>query len=299
MKLVKSLGRKKLYRIKRPDLPSHTYIIVNPSSQKIHFDPTITDFELYNLATECNETFLRFAQWLGLFKGAKAKNVCELILVSGGFYYHLNQAFYNVFGYALPAGFIGVRRILKPKPHAVISYDNLEAIPENNITIIGDTIATGATLIDSIYYYLARTRFAAASAKRASKVKKILIFTIAGALPGAQVLADLEKDIKNQYGVELYVFFSDGIFGLAKNQTDMHYFQPDSVLVPESKKAAEKSLGNFLGSKLCVIWDWGQRNKDPMGHLREVIRVCGKLGAPGRVILRKARERLKVRERSL
>ncbi|MDP3999496.1 MAG: hypothetical protein Q8P76_02800 [bacterium] len=289
MKFLEKIGDKKLYRVQRPDLPSRTYIIVNPSSRKIHFDPTITDFNLYKLATECNETFLRFADKIGLFRGAKAKNVCELILVSGGFYYHLNQAFYNVFGYSLPAGFLGARRVLRPKPHAVISYDNLEAISENNITIIGDTIATGATLVDSLYYYL----------DRAPKVKKILIFTIAGGLPGARVLAEIEGDIKKRYGTELYVFFSDGIFGLADNHTDMHYFHPDSILPAESLRAAERGLGRFLGERLCIIWDWGQRNKNPIGHLEGVVRICRDLGKPARRILAKARQRLREREKSL
>ncbi len=295
-------------------MPSRTYIISNPSSQKIHFDPTITDFQLYQLAAECNEMFLRFTRELGLFKGRQAKDVCELILVSGGFYYHLNQAFYNVFGYSLPAGFIGVRRVLGDKPHGAITYDNLEAIPKNNLTIIGDTIATGATLIDSIRYYL----------RKKSNVKKIIIFTIAGALPGARRLAEIEKEIKRKYGTELYAFFSDGIFGLSENQTDMHYFHParsrardrvaslkdrgaatssgvhsDSILAPESAKAAEKNLGRFLGKRLCVIWDWGQRNKDPIGHLHEVIKVCGKLGKAGKGIIKKAKAKLKERERDL
>lgn len=289
MRLLDKIGSKKLYRVQRKDLPSHTFIIVNPSSQKIHFDPTITDFELYKLATECNEAFLRFAHKLGLFKGVKAKNVCELILVSGGFYYHLNRAFHNVFGYSLPAGFIGVRRILSDKPYGDVSYDNLEAVPENSTTIIGDTIATGVTLIDSIDYYL----------KRAPKVKRIIIFTIAGALAGARRLASLEKKIKKEYGTDLYVFFSDGMFGLAKNQTDMHYFHQDSILPEESRKAAGKKLGKFLGERLCVIWDWGQRNKDPMGHLKEVVEVCGRLGKEGRGIVSRAKERLKAREKSL
>ncbi len=289
MRSLGKIGNKKLYRVQRKDLPSHAYIIVNPSSQKIHFNPTITDFELYKLATECNETFLKFAYKLGLFRGAEAKDICELILVSGGFYYHLNQAFYDVFGYSLPAGFIGVRRVLGDKPRGYISYDNLEAIPENNITIIGDTIATGATLIDSINYYL----------KKAPKVKKIIIFTIAGALPGAWQLAKLEKEIKKRDGTELHVFFSDGIFGLAENQTDMHYFHPLSILAPEAERAAEKKLGKFLGERLCIIWDWGQRNKDPMGHLREVIKVCRRLGGPAKAILDKARKRLQEREKSL
>lgn len=289
LKLLKQINSRRLYRVSRRDLPAHTYIIVNPSSQKIHFDPTITDFELYKLATECNKTFLKFARQLGLFKGVKAKNVCELILVSGGFYYHLNRAFYRVFGYSLPAGFIGVRRVLGKQPRGVISYDNLEAIPKNNITIIGDTIATGATLIDSINYYL----------KRTPPVKKIIIFTIAGALPGVQKLAKLEKEIKKKYGTDLYVFFSDGIFGLAKNQTDMHYFHSDSILPAESWRAAENKLGKFLGERLCVIWDWGQRNKDPMGHLKEVIKVCGRLGVAAKQILQKAKFKLKYREKNL
>ncbi|MEK9186361.1 MAG: hypothetical protein AAB885_02115 [Patescibacteria group bacterium] len=289
MKVLKSLGKARLYRVQRQDLPSYTYIISNPDSQKIHFDPTITDFELSKLSTRCNETFLKFAKLLGLFRGARAKDVCELILVSGGFYYHLNQAFYSVFGYSLPAGFIGVRRVLGDKPRGAITYNNFEAIPENNITIIGDTIATGATLIDSIRYYLAKH----------PKVKKIIIFTIAGASSGARRLADLEKEIKRKYGTELYVFFSDGIFGLDKNQTDMRYFHRDSILASESAAAAEKKLGRFLGERLCVIWDWGQRNKDPLGHLHEVIKVCRKLGKAGENIAKKAKAKLKNREKDL
>jgi len=278
-----------LYRIVREDLPSNTYIISNPDSQKIHFDPTITDFELYKLSTKCNEAFLSLTKELGLFEGMSAKNITELILVSGGFYYHLNQAFYNVFGYSLPAGFLGVRRVIGDDPYAVISYDNFEAIPENNVTIIGDTIATGATLIDSIKYYL----------EKAPRVKKLLIFTIAGALPGAQRLAELEKEMSRKYGIELHVFFSDGIFGLDINQTDMKYFHKDSIIAPESQKAAEKDLGKFLGEKLCVIWDWGQRNKDPIGHLQEVVRVAGNLGEEGEGIVKRARAKLAQRERAL
>ena len=270
-------------------MPSHTYIIANPDSQKIHFDPTITDFELYKLATRCNETFLRFAKKLGLFRGMQAKKVNELILVSGGFYYHLNKAFYNVFGYSLPAGFIGVKRKLGKNPRGVISYDNLEAISKNNVTLIGDTIATGATLIDSIRYYL----------KKRPIVKKIVIFTIAGALPGAQLLAKLEKEIKEKYKTDLYIFFSDGIFGLADDQTDMHYLHPGTIAPDAVLKNAKRKLGDVLGEKLCVIWDWGQRNKDPIGHLREVIEVAGKLGTPAQGIAKKAKEKLKKREKSL
>jgi len=288
MDLADSLSGRKLYRVVRPDLPSHTYIISNLDSRRIHFDPTITDFDLYKQTVKCNEIFLRFAHRLGLFGGFRANRVCELILISGGFYYHLNRSFYHVFGHSLPAGFIGVKRLLGKHPRGVISYDNLEAIPGNNITLIGDTIATGATLIDSINYYLAKM----------STVKKIIIFTIAGALPGAKRLAKMEN-IFRQRAVELRLFFSDGIFGLAEDQTDMFYFHPDSILAPEAKKAASEKLGEALGGRMCVIWDWGRRNKDPIGHLEEVIRVCERLGEPAAAIARKARAKLTDRRRRL
>lgn len=287
--LIDTLRGRKLYRVQREDLPKNTYIIANPSSRQIHFNPTITDFELYKLSTECNETFLRFAYRLGLFKETRAKDVCELILLSGGFYYHLNQAFYNVLGYSLPAAFIGVKRVLSPKPHGKITYDNLEAVQKNSVTLIGDTIATGATLLDSVRYYLARR----------PQTKKILIFTIAGAVPGAQRVARLEEEIRKTSDTKLYIFFSDGIFGLALNQTDMHYFHSDSILAPGVKLTAERRLGKVLGERLCVIWDWGQRNKDPVGHLQEVIRVSNQLGPVGQEIVKRARLRLKERDRML
>jgi len=212
----------------------------------------------------------------------KASQICELVLISGGFYYHLARSFHHVFDQSLPAGFIGVRRVLGKNPRAVISYDNLEAVPDNSLTIIGDTIATGATLVDSIRYYLTKT----------PKVKKILIFTIAGATKGAQELAQLEKEIQRRYGTKLYVFFSDGLFGLSENQTDMFYCHPEAKIAPESLAAADKELGKVLVARMCVIWDWGQRNKSPVKHLQEVIRVCRKFGKHGSAIARKAKAKL-------
>lgn len=289
LKKIKAVDSATLYQIYRDDLPSRTYVLANPYSKKIHFDPTITDFDLYRLSVKSNEAFLKAAKQVGIFGGARVKDLCEVILLSGGFYYHLNRAFYNVFKHSLPTGFIGVRRILSKKPRAVVSYSNLEAVPPGNVSIIGDTIATGATLEYAIPYYL----------KHAPPVKKLVIFTLAGALPGAQKLAKLEKNIKKKYGTELYVFFADAIFGLADNQTDMHYLHPDTIAPEKSMRAAKRNLGPVLAKKMCVIWDWGQRNKDPMGHLKEVIKVGKKWGKPAKGIVEKAKQSLKKRNKSL
>ena len=288
MKPLATIGNARLYRVRRNDLPSNTYIVSSPYSEKIHFNPTITDFDLSRLTVKSNEAFLLAAKRLGVFNGAAVKNFCELILLTGGFYYHLNRAFYNVFRHSLPAGFLGVRRTFGKTPLARVSYENLEAVPSNNITLVGDTIATGATLQSSLPYYL----------QRAPRVKKLLIFSIAGALPGAQELAKLEKTIRKKYGTRLFVFFADAIFGLAENQTDMFYLHKDTIAPEISLQRARRRLGVRLGKEMCVIWDWGRRNKDPMGHLREVIAAGKKWGRPAEAIVKKAQEKLRERENS-
>lgn len=290
MSKIKTRGSSALYRVRRADLPSHSYIVSSPHSKRIHFNPHITDFDLYRLSVRANEALLRAAQRVGILDGARVKDVCEVILLSGGFYYHLNRAFYNVFRHSLPTGFLGVRRaFLATKPLAHVSYSNLEAVPPRNITFIGDTIATGATLRYAIPYYV----------QRAPRIQKLVIFTLAGALPGARQLARLERTILKKHGIKLYVFFAEAIFGLADNQTDMHYFHKDTIAPKASLDAARRALGLELGAKMCVVWDWGQRNKDPVRHLREVIVASRQWGKPASHITQKALVALKRRERSL
>lgn len=283
MQLMASHGDAQLYRVARKDLPSHTYLISNPDSRAIHFNPSLVAEDLYPYSERCSAAFLSFVRKLGLLKGARRSQVAELVLLSGGLFYFINRAFQKVFCFALPRAFLGVRRVMGKKPRGIISYDNFESVPEESITIIGDTIATGATLVDSIRFYCAKV----------PRVKKIIIFTIAGALPGLQRLAQLEKELTEKYGTQLFVFYSDGIFGLAHNRTDMMYFHPESMLTPEGARAAQRRLGYTLGERMCVVWDWGQRNKNPMGHLEEVIMRRKKFGTAAAGIVQRAAQRLK------
>lgn len=271
MKMIFRNGKNRLYKLDSNEisvnmLPTSTYIISTPSSRKIHFSPTLIGNELFKESKKCSEVFLQFAFSLDLLKNRKLEEMYELILLSGGCYYFLNEAFVRLFGTSLQTGYIGVKRYFKDGvPKAVISYNNFEGVPNRGITLIGDTIGTGATIYASIKHYLKEL------ARMNKKVDKIIVFSIAGALPGAQTLAKLEKEILKEYKTRLYVFFCEAIFGLEDNNIDMKYFRKDTVAPEYSLKLAKKQFGEFFGTHFCSIWDWGERNKDFLIHLQKVI----------------------------
>jgi len=277
MQVIHKLGRNLLYKLDQNEtslysLPSSTYIISTPPARKIHFSPTLIGSDLFKESEKCSEVFLQFALKLGLLKNLKLKDVYELILLSGGCYYFLNKAFNKLFGTSLQTGFIGVKRYFNNGiPKAVISYDNFEGVPDRGITLIGDTIGTGATIYNSLKYYLKKVD------KMKKKVDKILVFTIAGALPGAQALGKLEKEIIKEYKTYLHVFFCEAIFGLEDNNIDMKYFRKDTIAPDYSLKLARKQFGEFFGTHFCSIWDWGERNKDFLMHLKKVIHEAKRL----------------------
>lgn len=277
MKIIFRNGKNLLYKLDNNEisanlLPSSTYIISSPSSRKIHFSPTLIGSELFKESKKCSEIFFKFVFSLGLLKDRKLEEMYELILLSGGCYYFLNQAFARSFGTPLQTGYIGVKRYFKDDvPEAVISYNNFEGVPNRGITFIGDTIGTGATIYASVKHYLKEL------ARMKKRVDKIIVFTIAGALPGAQALAKLEKEILKEYKTKLEVFFCEAIFGLENNNIDMKYFRRDTVAPEYSLKLAKKQFGKFFGTHFCSIWDWGERNKDFLLHLKKIIHESNRL----------------------
>lgn len=250
-------------------LPENTYILVNDQARKIHFDPLLTGDELGTVSQECSSHFINAAYNIGLLNSVTPAASFQLLLLSGGIYYRIQQAFYSTFGATLPTGFLGIKRVfVNDIPLAMLDYENFEALPQSNITIIGDTIGTGATLDKALSYYFKKTR------ELKVNVKKIIIFSIAGALPGARRLKAFEDEYLKPAGIELHVFFSQAIFGLAENNIDMLYFHKDSVLPDGVRENITSSRQRFIAQYMCAIWDWGERNNSPDIHLRNVIRVC-------------------------
>jgi hypothetical protein len=217
---------------------------------------------LADFARDSSIDFIRAAfDLVPELREATLSSVTEVVPLAGALYYSIAEAFDKVFGETISRCFIGARRHLTATGWKTdLSYKNFEALSPSPVILIGDTIATGGT-VESIIE---------ATMNQASDVRAVLIYSIAGGLQGAIRL----KEIADQIDPPIYTFYSNAIFGVEPNGTDMPWLHPGTIATPETKQKAEEAYGPELARRWCCIWDWGDRSKHPMKHLEELLERC-------------------------
>ncbi|MFW9912675.1 MAG: phosphoribosyltransferase [Candidatus Thorarchaeota archaeon] len=264
-KIEEILSKAATSRVLRIDseylLPS-TYIIESPSAMRILLEPWMVGARLANLARESSADFIRAAfDLVPELQEVSLSSFTEVVPLAGALYYSMAEAFACVFGETISRCFIGARRHLTSTGWKTdLSYKNFEALPPSPVILIGDTIATGGT-IESIID---------ATLSQASDVRAIVVYAIAGGLLGAIRLKELADKIEPA----IYTFYSNAIFGVEANGTDMPWLHPGTIVTSETKQKAEEVYGSDLARRWCCIWDWGDRAKHPLRHLEELLERC-------------------------
>jgi hypothetical protein len=240
-------------------LPDNTYIIESAPALEILLRPWVIGADLAESARESSEEFLRTAYALSPeMRDSPLSSVFEVVPLAGALYYRIGGAFRNVFGETLNRCFVGARRRLTDTGWITdLEYKNFEALTSDGIIIIGDTVATGGTM----------DRIIRAILDRDFDARALLVYSIAGGLAGAIRF----KTLSDELDVPTYWFFSNAIFGVADNGTDMPWLHPATVLSPGVRRKAVKAYGEYLGRTWCSIWDWGERAKDPVKHLHALL----------------------------
>ena len=254
----------RVLRIDSEHLLSSTYIIESSSALQILLEPWMVGARLANLARESSIDFIRAAfDLVPELRESSLSSVTEVVPLAGALYYSIAEAFDSVFGETISRCFIGARRHLTPTGWKTnLSYKNFEAISHSPVILIGDTIATGGT-VESIIE---------ATLNEASKVRAILVYSIAGGLQGAMRL----KELADQIEPPIYTFYSNAIFGVEANGTDMPWLHPGTIVTSETRRKAEEAYGFDLARRWCCIWDWGDRAKHPLKHLEELLDRCNR-----------------------
>lgn len=252
-----------LYKVSASDLLDETYIFTDTKALEIQLSPWLTSNSgLGTFALKSSEKFLKifFEQHKKELASIDPESFCDLIPLSGSLYYHISDAFYNVFQRALPQVFIGVRRNFRDNQWvADISYRNIDSLPEKPFLIIGDTIATGSTLFAILHEIK----------KQVDEIQGIAIFSLAGARPGIQLLHKMEKIFGSE--TKIFVYQANAIFGLLPNGTDMPWIHPDTITTTELLQKAIDRYGSYLAERWCTIWDWGNRCNSSSRHLEDFI----------------------------
>ncbi len=253
-----------LFRVNSDYLIDNTFILRSDSSLEILLSPWIVGANLAGSAQVSSAEFLRVAfEICPELREATLEQIAEIVPLAGALYYRMTQAFQELFGETLNRCFVGAQRRKTADGWITdLSYENYEAMPSDAVVLIGDTIATGGTL----------QRIIRMTLKRSSDISAIIIFSIAGGVKGAARISRYSETI----GTPVYQFYSNAIFGVAPNGTDMSWLHPATISSPEALERAIAIYGRYLSKNWCTVWDWGERAKQPVKHLQRVLAACKK-----------------------
>jgi len=265
-----------VYKVDHPKLPRNSYILCMPQARKILYNPVVCGGRLRELAVECNKVFLKAARRLVPgFKEFRANEVAEIVVLRGGLGYSIDAAFNELFGGYLPRCFIGARRfrISGEEFGAEISYCNFDPLPDDGVLLMGDTIATGASLgqvLGELEKELLRRDYG---------IKKLLMFSIAAAFRGCARLLECEERFRERWpSFRVYLFAAEELFGLDEG-THLRFRKEGEAIVPEETKAyVSRTYGDyetaFLPGNICAIFDWGDRIFRLKQHLEDVTKFA-------------------------
>src|ERR1041385_4328693 len=144
----------------------NAFIVSNPHLESILFNRNLVGLEF---TRACEAASIAFLRPLRPEFGSLSDDVAELLLLSKGMYYWLHNAFSTVFNRNLQLNFAATRRaeVFNDSARIEIPYLNFDC-PSRNL-IIGDTIASGATIECALSKYLQH-----------SPLESVFVFTIAG-----------------------------------------------------------------------------------------------------------------------
>ena len=273
-------GDYRLYSVREESLPSKTSVICSDLSRSILYSPHLAGRELQERMEKMSRIFVDVITEKAL-KGVKLGHLVEFVLLSGGLYYSLARGFREAHGYALPQCFLGIKRQRvegsEGQFRAVSTYENFESLPQDASVIIGDTVATGSTLVRAI------KELESAMEEKEGKIRKVVVCSLACSTEGARKLKKLEEKMAEQ-GAELYLVVAEQLFHLMPDGTDLRFLREDSVMPDETREYTLQRYGEFLGREMkCAVFDWGTRCKNPKAHYEEFLCFCDEMLKGGRM----------------
>jgi hypothetical protein len=173
----------------------------------------------------------------------------ELILLSKGLVYQLAQAAMMEGITDLPCNLMATSRVSVTGHTArvEVSYSRLDA--GGSRLVIGDTVASGSTLIAALSRYLERY-----------DLHDVIIFSFAGTQLGAARIVKFCQD----HGIRCLLLFGLAVFGLGDNGFDLSFLHPETITHPDY---VERARAQFSGKPVSAIgWDFGSQAMAPQKY---------------------------------
>ncbi len=218
-----------------------TYIMRCSALEQLLFDRNLTGAGFAAACLRASEAFVSHME--PELRQASATGVlAELLLLSKGLCYSMGQAVRNALGLNLQLNLVATSRRAVDAHGAriAVTYTNLDA--GGTHLIIGDTLATGASVRAALDVFATR-----------EEPGHVWLFAIAGSGQGARSVAAYCEE----RGIALTVVFGLAAFGLAANGFDLAFQHPETVARPEY---VERANSSFAGMPISAVgWDFGSQ----------------------------------------
>ena len=294
--------------------------VFSEAAVEIVTKPYLVEDELSKLAQQCSEDWITSLEADGHFVGAKP---VSLEILNGGKFYYTKGAWESLHpdrpcnllqlrarrGHASAASYGGDPHHDKNLEPGMELYRSpgsdwcvrLWEIPEDlglcGPVLVGDTIATGTTLVGVLGWLVERMA-------KLDSFQDIHVMTIVGAsewsLGDGGVVEKLKHvdEMLAKAGKTISVSYCNATFALDANGTDLN---PSTDLgaewIPKALNLVTKQLVGFDSKKLkCGVWDWGDRFTKPLHHLEEVLEYYHTLNDAPSYIVDGLKERIAERQ---
>jgi len=217
------------------------YLVENAPLEGLLFDRNVVGTEFKLLCLHSSKLFVRH-----LADELAASDVTELVVLSKGLLYQLGSAVEAEMSSNLPTNLVATSRVAVSAEDAKVevSYSSFDA--GGSRLIIGDTVASGATLVAAIEKYTT-----------VHHLEHVYVLSYAGALVGAARLAEYCKS----RGVGLTMLFGLAAFGLGENGFDLSFLHPQTLAREEYRQRAR---AQFSGKAVSAVgWDFGSQVLSP------------------------------------
>ena len=256
------------YKVKGAELLNQYYIVSEPATRKLMNSPEVVSFDVYKAMVPATTCALKHINETGAISKANI-----LSILRGALNYPLEESLYNVGIEVHDISFLSSERVFDENgvPNGlVIKYNKMAMIPDSTL-LIGDIIASGATLMQCMRYVTEHYR------NNDAALKNIIIFTIGGT-KALDMLETMTREIR-EYWPEFEGFitvFYEGIFSCYDdngvsgiNIPDIDFIWRGGIVSPEFRRQT-LSMKDPLFEK-CIIYDGGARRYEISEHIEEVL----------------------------
>lgn len=232
--MLENVGESTVWR--HEALPDGVTVIRNPELEAMLFTRNTVGAEFGAQCRRAMEQFLRHVS------DELPTDAAELAILSKGLCYQVLRSYESALGGTLGLNLVGTRRAKVSSDDALIETSYVRLDSPSDTLLIGDTVASGATVIAALSAY-----------KSHHPLRRVYLFSFAGTTVGALRLLDWSVS----HNIDLRIIYGLASFGLADNGFDLSFLNESTICSDEYRDWANRQFDGRPAS--AVGWDFGSQ----------------------------------------